>query len=368
MLFPKHIQSLAPYQPGKPISELAREFNLPPSSIIKLASNENPLGISPKAKVAILQGVEDLARYPDGGAYAFRQAIAQKFMLAPEQIIPGNGSDNLLELIAKSVLTHEHSAVVSQYAFSIYNLVTQECGAQVVTVPAKDYAHDSVAMLAGVRDNTKLLFIANPNNPTGTLMPPDELYSMIDRVPRSVLVVLDEAYTDFLPIHLRSDSLAWVHKFEHLIVCRSFSKSHGLAGIRAGFAACHPDYARTIQNIRLSFNVNSLAQAAVVAALDDDDFLQATYENNQRGMSDLADGFGKLGLSFIPSHANFITFHHPKAQEIHHHLLQHGIIVRPVAGYGMPESLRVSVGLPHENKRLLETLAHILKEPEYQTY
>jgi histidinol-phosphate aminotransferase len=366
MLFPQYISSLSPYQPGKPISELARELNIEENLIIKLASNENPLGMSPKARVALLKAVEHGFRYPDGGAYELKKAICQQFNLDPQQIIPGNGSDNLLELIAKSILTTQDSAIYSEYAFAVYGLVTQACGAEKIIVPAKDYAHDLDAMLEAIRPNTKIIFIANPNNPTGTFIQPQYLKSFINQVPRSILVVLDEAYTDFLPKDSRYNSFDWVQEFEHLLVCRTFSKAYGLAGIRVGFAVCHPNYAQTIQNIRLAFNVNLLAQEAAIAALGDEEFLEATFYNNEQGKAYLCSGFKHMGLEYIPSYANFITFHHPKASEIHQQLLNHGIIIRPIVNYGMPNSLRVSIGLPQENERFLSTLHQILHSITFQ--
>ena len=358
---PQHIQKIAPYQGGKPITELAREMNLNVEDIVKLASNENPLGISPKADYAIQEAILDIARYPDGNSFALREAVSHKFSVAPEQIVFGNGSNDILELVARAYLTSDSEVIYSQHAFAVYPLVTQAMGAKGVVVPAKDFGHDLSAMLAAVTDKTSLIFIANPNNPTGTLLAKDALYAFLQQVPQHVLVVLDEAYDEYLSAEHKSEAIAWLKEFENLVISRTFSKAYGLAGLRIGFGLCHSQVADMMNRVRQPFNVNSVAQAAAVASLADDDFVERSYALNQAGMAQLKQGFEQLGLTYIPSFANFISVKVGDAAAINQKLLQNGVIVRPVANYEMPEYLRVSIGLFSENAKFLEVLTKILK-------
>ncbi|ACT47901.1 histidinol-phosphate transaminase [Methylotenera mobilis] len=358
---PQHIQKIAPYQGGKPITELAREMNLNVEDIVKLASNENPLGISPKADYAIQEAILGIARYPDGNSFALREAVSHKFSVAPEQIVFGNGSNDILELVARAYLTSDSEVIYSQHAFAVYPLVTQAMGAKGVVVPAKDFGHDLSAMLAAVTDKTSLIFIANPNNPTGTLLTKDALYAFLQQVPQHVLVVLDEAYDEYLSAEHKSEAIAWLKEFENLVISRTFSKAYGLAGLRIGFGLCHTQVADMMNRVRQPFNVNSVAQAAAVASLADDDFVERSYALNQAGMAQLKQGFEQLGLTYIPSFANFISVKVWDAAAINQKLLQNGVIVRPVANYEMPEYLRVSIGLFSENAKFLEVLTKILK-------
>lgn len=363
-LAPEYIKAIAPYQGGKPISELAREMGLQVEDIVKLASNENPLGISPKADYAVQEALLDIARYPDGNSFALRDAVSQKFSVAPNQLVFGNGSNDILELAARAFLTAGCETIYSQHAFAVYPLVTQATGATGVVVPAKDYGHDLPAMLAAITPKTRMIFVANPNNPTGTLLGKDELLAFLRQVPKTVLVVLDEAYDEYLSAANKSEAIAWLNEFDNLIISRTFSKAYGLAGLRVGFGLCHADIADLMNRVRQPFNVNSIAQAAAVASLADEDFVARSYALNQAGMAQLTQGFNKLGLEYIPSFANFVSFAVKNAAQVNQKLLQNGVIVRPIANYEMPDYLRVSIGLFSENARFLEVLEQILKSNE----
>lgn len=360
-LAPESIRAIAPYQPGKPISELAREMDLDEASIVKLASNENPLGMGSQAQAALQAAVADLARYPDGNGFALKHALASRFKVAPQQIILGNGSNDVLELVARTFLGPGDEAIYSEFAFAVYPLVTQVTGATGVEVAAKAWGHDLAAMRAAITEKTKIIFIANPNNPTGTLLPADELYQFIASVPKEVLVVLDEAYTEYLAEGEGGDSVEWSREFQNLIVSRTFSKAYGLAGLRVGFAISNSEVADLVNRVRQPFNVNSLAQAAAVAALQDEAFLQESRRVNDDGMQQITAALTEMGLSFIPSRANFVTFHCDQAAQINDYLLHHGVIVRPLAGYRMPNSLRVSIGLAEENARFITVLRDALQ-------
>lgn len=355
-LAPEHIRAIAPYQPGKPVSELAREMGLNPADIVKLASNENPLGMGPKARAAVEQEIAELARYPDGNGFELKAKIAQKFSVELNQIVLGNGSNDVLELISHAFLQAGDSAVYSEYAFAVYPLATQAMGATGICVKAVDYGHDLDAMRASITATTKIVWIANPNNPTGTLARPGDLIEFLELCPRNVIVVLDEAYTEFLPAAKRSDSIAWLKQFPNLIVVRTFSKAYGLAGLRVGFALASSDIIDMLNRVRQAFNVNSLAQAAACAALDDLAFLQESVRVNNEGMQQITDALRRLDLGFIESSGNFVTFHCGDAKMLNQFMLERGVIVRPLAGYGMANSLRVSIGLPSENVRFIEVL------------
>lgn len=359
-LAPDYVRSIAPYQPGKPISELARELGLQESSIVKLASNENPLGVSPKAKIAMRAALEDVALYPDGNGFALKDAIKRKFGVGHDRIVLGNGSNDVLELAARAFLAPSLEAVYSQHAFAVYPLVTQAIGATGICTPARDFGHDLAAMRAAVAPKTRLLFIANPNNPTGTLLDKTELHAFLGDLPRDVLVVLDEAYDEYLADDLKSDSIAWLQEFDNLIVTRTLSKAYGLAGLRVGFALAHPQVADMMNRVRQPFNVNSVAQAAALAALADDDFVRRSRDLNDAGMAQVTSGFAHLGLNYIPSFGNFVSVCVGDAAAIYRRLLGKGVIVRPVAGYEMPQYLRVSIGLESENARLLRALEESL--------
>lgn len=360
-LAPDYVRAIAPYQGGKPISELAREMGLNEADIVKLASNENPLGISPKAQMAIDDAVLEIARYPDGNSFALRDVVSKKFSVAANQIVFGNGSNDILELSARAFLRAGDEAIFSQHAFAVYPLVTQAVGASGIVVPAKDYGHDLDGFLKAITPKTRLIFVANPNNPTGTLIAKDVLYAFLKQVPAHVLVVLDEAYDEYLSAAHKSEAIGWLGEFSQLIISRTFSKAYGLAGLRVGFGLMHADVADILNRVRQPFNVNSIAQAAAIASLADDDFVEKSYAANQAGMVQLTQGLTQLGLTFIPSYGNFVSVKVPNATKVNQQLLQKGVIVRPVANYEMPEYLRVSVGLFSENARFLQVLAEILK-------
>ena len=363
-LSPAYVRAIAPYQPGKPITELARELGLNERSIVKLASNENPRGLSPKALAAIQAALPDLARYPDG--FDLTRALSQRLGVSMQQIVLGNGSNDVLELAGMAFLAPGRSAVYSQHAFAVYPLATQARGAASIVVPAKNFGHDLAAMLAAIRPDTHVVFIANPNNPTGTMLTAAELESFLGRAPKHVVVVVDEAYNEYLEPALRCPSIAWLARFPNLIVTRTFSKAYGLAGLRVGYAVCHPEVAALLNRVRQPFNVNNLAIAAAVAALADQDFVRESYELNVAGMAQLLEGCMQLQLSWIPSFGNFVTVEIPRAGDasqagaVFQNLLDLGVIVRPLANYGMPDHLRVTIGLPRENTRFLEALQAVL--------
>jgi len=359
---PSYIRAIAPYQPGKPISELAREMGLDERKIVKLASNENPLGVSPKAKAAIKKALAELGRYPDGNAFELKAALSRRHGVPQECIVVGNGSNDLLEMAAGAFLAPGRAAVYSQHAFAVYPLATQARGATGIVVPAKNYAHDLAAMLAAITPETRVVFIANPNNPTGTFASGEEIGNFLARARRDVAVVVDEAYTDYLPPNLRYDSVALLKKYPNFIVTRTFSKVYGLAGLRVGFGLMHPDVAELLNRVRQPFNVNSLALAAAAAALEDRKFVAKSTKMNRSGLAKLERELKTLGLEAIPSCANFVTFRVSRARTVYERLLRQGVIVRPLAGYDMPDHLRVTVGTPRENEKFLKALTIALDD------
>ncbi len=360
-LAPAYIRSIAPYQPGKPISDLARDKGLDPSQIVKLASNENPLGVSPNAHMAMMDALDEIARYPDGNSVALRDAVCDKFKVTSNQLVFGNGSNDILELSARAFLAPGDEAVYSQHAFAVYSLVTQAVGATGVVVPAKEFGHDLEAMLLAITPKTRMVFVANPNNPTGTLIGKVELKKFLSLVPKHTLIILDEAYDEYLTDELKAESIGWLAEFNNLVISRTFSKAYGLAGLRVGFGVTSTAIADLMNRVRQPFNVNSIAQAAAVASLGDDEFVERTRALNQAGMVQITQGLEKLGLTFIPSFANFVSFKVADARSVYERLLDQGVIVRPIANYEMPDYLRVSIGLFSENARFLEALAQAIK-------
>ncbi|AMQ87719.1 histidinol-phosphate transaminase [Marinobacter sp. LQ44] len=357
----KGVQALSPYQPGKPIEELARELGLNPSEIIKLASNENPLGPSEKALAAARKALEELCLYPDGNGFELKQALANRFGVGMDQITLGNGSNDVLEVIARCFADTDSEVVFSQYAFAVYPIVTQAIGAKGVPVPAKEWGHDLEAMAAAVTERTKLVFVANPNNPTGTVHTAKAIEAFLDQIPERVLVVLDEAYCEYLSGSEYPDGIKLLERYPNLIVCRTFSKAWGLAALRVGYAISSPAIADILNRVRQPFNVDSVALAAATAVLQDEAYLNRSREVNEAGLRQLSEAFELMGLPYIPSAGNFIAVEvGDQAQGIYQALLSHGVIVRPIAGYGMPYHLRVSVGLPEENERFLDALSQSL--------
>ena len=363
-LAPSCVRAIAPYPPGKPISELAREMGLVEADIVKLASNENPLGVSPRARAAMAGALDQLALYPDGNGYDLKAAIAARFAVGMDGIVLGNGSNDVLEMVARAFLAPGTTAVYSQHAFAVYPLVTQATGAVGIETPARAFGHDLDAMRTAIRDDTRVLFIANPNNPTGTLLSAEALQAFLQSVPQRVIVVLDEAYGEYLDPALQSPSVAWLAEFPNLVVTRTFSKAYGLAGLRVGFALAHPEVAGMMNRVRQPFNVNSLALLAATAALNDSEFLAESKRVNDAGMAQLLQGCQSLGLTHIPSYGNFVCIRVASPQRtalaVYQALLRRGVIVRPVGNYGMPDHLRVSIGLAHQNHRFLTALAGIL--------
>jgi histidinol-phosphate aminotransferase len=355
-LTPAHVRAIAPYLPGKPISELARELGLAEADIVKLASNENPLGPSPLALAAAQDALYDMALYPDGAGFALKAKLAGKCGVDASQIVLGNGSNDVLDMAARAFLAAGTSAVYAQHAFAVYPIATQTAGAQGIAVPARNYGHDLAAMGAAIRDDTRVLWIANPNNPTGTFLPWLEVEAFLDTVPPHVLVVLDEAYGEFLPHAERCDTTAWLARFPNLLIVRTFSKAYGLAGLRVGYGLGNAAVIDLLNRVRHPFNVNAPALAAAEAALDDVDFLARSYALNAAGMAQLAAGLSALGVDGVPSRGNFLLAKVGDAARINTELLKRGVIVRPVANYGLPEFLRVSVGLAGQNARFLDVL------------
>ena len=360
-LSPSYVRSIAPYQPGKPISELARELGLKEEGIIKLASNENPRGIGPRTRAAIESAIGEVARYPDGNGFELKAALAERYGVDPASIVLGNGSNDVLELAALAFLGPGRAAIFSQHAFAVYPLATQARGARGIEVPAKDYAHDLDAMARAIDEQTYVAWIANPNNPTGTHAKSADLEAFLRRVPERVLVVLDEAYNEYLPPERRADSVKWLKRHPNLVITRTFSKAYGLAGLRVGYALAHASVADVMNRVRQPFNVNSMALVAARAALGDMEFVARSYAENLQGMRQLEEGARGLGLAYIPSFGNFITVRVGKAGEVFKRLLKRGVIVRPVGNYGLPEHLRVTVGTAQENEKFLAALAASLK-------
>ncbi|WP_311971235.1 histidinol-phosphate transaminase [Pseudomonas baltica] len=355
------VQQLSPYIPGKPVDELARELNLDPAKIVKLASNENPLGASPKALAAIAAELAELTRYPDGNGYNLKVKLAERAKVGIDQVTLGNGSNDILELVARAYLAPGVNAVFSQHAFAVYPIVTQAVGAEARVVPAKEWGHDLPAMLAAIDANTRVVFIANPNNPTGTWFGPQALSDFLAAVPAHVLVVLDEAYIEYASGSELPDGLDYLTAHDNLLVSRTFSKAYGLAALRVGYGISSAVIADVLNRIRQPFNVNSLALAAACAALDDVDYLAHSRSLNNAGLLQLQDGLLALGLGWIPSKGNFLAVDMGQdAAPINQALLREGVIVRPVANYGMPRHLRVTVGTAAENSRFLEALGKVL--------
>jgi histidinol-phosphate aminotransferase len=359
------IGALKPYLPGKPISELERELGITHS--IKLASNENPLGTSEKVIQAISQCAPELSRYPDGGGFQLRQRLAEKHGVDPACITLGNGSNDVLDMVARVFLSPDMESLFSQYAFAVYPISSQAAGAKLMVAPARSYGHDLDRMLQMITPKTRVVWIANPNNPTGTWLTENELYGFLLQLPAHVIVVLDEAYFEYVKAPDFPDGTAWLERFPNLIVTRTFSKAYGLASLRIGYGLSNTAIADLLNRVRQPFNVNTLAQSAALAALDDQDFIQRSIALNEKGMQQYRQGFEALGLDYIPSVGNFITVDVAEdASRVDQALLREGCITRPIGNYGLPNHLRISIGLEEENDRLLATLKKVLK-PRFST-
>jgi histidinol-phosphate aminotransferase len=357
-----YVRAIAPYQAGKPIEELAREYGLDAASIVKLASNENPLGMPASARAAIEAALAELGRYPDANGFELKAALSRKFDVPAQWLTLGNGSNDILEAAAAVTLAPGRSCVYAQHAFAVYPLATQARGARAIVVPARDFGHDLPAMRAAIAPDTRLVFVANPNNPTGTFVDAEAMAAFIASVPGHVVVVLDEAYNEYLPPQLRHPSVEWVRRFPNLLLSRSFSKAYGLAGLRVGYGIAQPELTDLLNRVRQPFNCNSLAQAAAVAALADTAFVERGVQINRQGMVQVTRAFDELGLRYLPSHGNFVLVHVGDGARVYQGLLRRGVIVRPVANYGLPQWLRVTIGLPEENARFIAALREALRD------
>ncbi len=355
------VANLNPYVPGKPISELERELGI--CNPIKLASNENPLGCSPKAIAAMNRELGEVARYPDGSGFELRNALAAKHGIDASCITLGNGSNDVLDMVARVFLRPGRESLFSQHAFAVYPIASQAVGAELIIAPAKRYGHDLDAMAGMINERTGVIWIANPNNPTGNWLGSAELLSFIQTVPQEVILVVDEAYIEYVDEDDYPDASGWLQDFPNLVVTRTFSKAYGLASLRVGYALSHPDVADLLNRVRQPFNVNSMALAAAKAALEDTGFIRQAVEINRAGMAQLVKGFDKMGLEYIPSAGNFITVDVARpGLDVDRALLREGCIARPVANYGLPNHLRVTVGLAEENERFLAALKKVLAQ------
>jgi histidinol-phosphate aminotransferase len=350
------LKTLPTYQPGRPIEEVARELNLPADSIIKVASNENPFGPSPLAQAALQKAVAGVNLYPDGNAFYLKQKLAAKLGVEPANLVLGNGSNEIIEFVAHALLAPGTDIVVSQFCFAIYPIVAKMFGANVITVPAKNHGHDLSAMLKAITTKTRIVFVANPNNPTGTLAPREEVIDFVNRVPDDVLLVMDEAYIEFLDDPVDLIPLIRLGARKNLVLMRTFSKIYGLAGLRIGYGIATAELASAMEKIRQPFNVNLLSQAAALAALDDAAHVQKTRRNNFSGLEFFTKAFRELKLEYIPSFANFVLVRVGDGQRVFNAMQQLGVITRPMGGYQLPEWIRISIGTPQENQRCLEAL------------
>lgn len=364
---PEYVRAISPYVAGKPIAEVAREFGLDEAKIVKLASNENPLGMPESARTAIAAAIADLGRYPDANGFELKAALSARYDVPADWLTLGNGSNDILEIAAHALVKPGESIVYAQYSFAVYALATQEVGARAIEVKARDHGHDLDAMAAAIAPDTRLVFIANPNNPTGTFLPAAEIERFLARVPSDVVVVLDEAYNEYLDAEQQYESVSWVRKYPNLLVSRTFSKAYGLAGLRVGYAVAQPALTDLLNRIRQPFNVNSMAQAAAVAALADAAFLRKSAELNRAGKAQLVAAFERMGLQYVPSSGNFVMVRvgddDGAGARVNLALLKQGVIVRPVGNYGLPQWLRITIGLPEENEAFITALEAALKAP-----
>ena len=358
------LKTLPVYQPGRPIEEVGRELGLVADSIIKVASNENPLGPSPRAVAAMRQAISGVHLYPDGNAFYLKQHLAAKLGVEPAHLVLGNGSNEIIEFVAHALLGPDTNVVVSQYCFAIYPIVAKMFGASVITVPAKQYGHDLPAMLRAINGGTRIVFVANPNNPTGTLAAREELIHFVNDIPDEVLLVMDEAYIEFLDDPVDLVPLVRLGARKNLILMRTFSKIYGLAGLRLGYGIADPELILALEKVRQPFNVNLLAQAAARAALEDEEHVSKTRLNNFGGREFFAKAFRDLPLEYVPSHANFVLVRVGEGQQVFEAMQRLGVITRPMGGYQLPEWLRISVGTPAENQRTLAALKQSLAQRE----
>jgi len=353
------LRDLVVYQPGKPIEETARELGCEPTEIIKLASNENPLGPSPKAVAAMREAIEDAHLYPDGGAFYLRNAIAKKLNVTPDHIIPGNGSNEIIELLAHAFLERGDAVVTSEHAFVAYKIIARVFGAETIEAPSRDYAHDLDAMFGAVTERTEIIFIANPNNPTGTLLSGDAIESFMARVPAHLIVVFDEAYYEF--VERMPDTLHYVRDGRNVVVLRTFSKIHGLASVRVGYGIARPELVEALHKTREPFNVNGIGQIGALAALGDEEHQRKTKELTDEGRSYFEKEFAAMGLEFIPSAANFVLVNVGDGLAVFRALLERKVIVRAMKGYNLPEWVRITIGTMEQNRKCVEALREVME-------
>lgn len=354
-----HLSQLPVYEPGRPIEEVAREFGLNPRTIIKLASNENPIGPSPKALAAMRRAAKEAHLYPDGNGFRLRQAIARKHGVAMEQVVLGNGSNEIIEFIGHTYLAPGDEMVISQYAFAIYEIVGKLCQARIVEAPARDLGHDLEAMRKAITAKTRVIFVANPNNPTGTAVSEKTLHEFIAAVPPHVLVVVDEAYQEFLGY--ATDTAHLIGPHPNLAVMRTFSKAHGLAGLRIGYGLASPEVAAAFQKVRQPFNANAIAQAGALAALGDEAHIRKTVKMVVDGRAFLEKKLQKRRIRWAPSCANFLLVHVGDGRTVFEGLMRQSVIVRPMHGYKLPEWIRVTIGTPVQNRKFLKALDQVAK-------
>jgi histidinol-phosphate aminotransferase len=354
----RFVCDLIAYEPGKPIDETARELGLDPSQIVKVASNENPLGPSPMAKAAMREAIEEAHIYPDGGGFRLRTAVAESLGLSMRHIVIGNGSNEIIELLCHTFLNRQTSLVAAEHAFVVYKLMATLFGANYIEVPDPGFVHDLDGMADAIDENTRLVFVANPNNPTGTMVDQAAIDRFINRLPEHVIAVFDEAYIEF-PDN-PPDTIRYVREGRNVCVLRTFSKLHGLAGTRVGYGIAPPHLADLLQKARQPFNVNAIAQAAAIAAIGDRDHIAATLRVNREGMSFYQDAFARRGIEFVPSHANFLLVKTGNGDRVFREMLAQGVIVRAMSGYKLPGWVRISIGTMPQNQRCLEVLDAVL--------
>lgn len=352
------VSNLIPYQPGKPIEELERELGI--TSSIKLASNENPLGASVKAIAAAENALQKSAIYPDGGYFDLKQQLSTFLNVHPQQLTIGNGSENILELIVKAYLHRDDCAVISQYAFLTIPILIKSYGAKAIVVPAKNWGHDVCEMLKAIDAKTRIIFIVNPNNPTGTYINADDFHTLLETVPAHVLIVIDEAYSEYITTPDYPNALCYLNNYPNLIITRTFSKAYGLAALRLGYAISSSEIADILNRARLPFNVNTIAAKAGCAALDDQEHIKKSAHFNKEGMQQLEEGLRRLKRSYIPSIGNFVTVDVGNAGKIYQQLLLEGVIIRPLNAYDMSTHIRVSIGTEAEIERFLKTIGKLL--------
>jgi histidinol-phosphate aminotransferase len=352
------LRDLAVYQPGKPIEETARELGCEPTEIIKLASNENPFGPSPKAIAAMRQAIENAHLYPDGGAFYLRNAIARKLKITPDHIILGNGSNEIIELLAHAFVERGDAIVTSEHAFVAYKIIARVLGAETIEAPSRDYGHDLDAILSAVTDRTKIIFIANPNNPTGTFLSGDRIERFMSRVPPHLIVVFDEAYYEF--VDQMPDTLRYIHEGQNVVVLRTFSKIHGLASVRVGYGIARPELIEVLQKTREPFNVNGIGQVGALAALADEEHQRKTKKMTDKGRSYFEREFTAMRLPFVRGAANFVLVNVGDGLSVFRALLERKVIVRAMKGYNLPAWVRITIGTMEQNRRCIAALRDVV--------